>query len=83
MDDYIAARKNVFFTSPDGVLKSNRCLCQLVGYYDCECFVGATLQIDPDGNSFNSNKRKDQRVRRSAQSGFESHRPTPCQPRFG
>ena len=51
MDDYIAARKNVFFTSPDGVLKSNRCLCQLVGYYDCECFVGATLQIDPDGNS--------------------------------
>jgi malonate decarboxylase alpha subunit len=23
----------------------------LVGYYDCECFVGATLQIDPDGNS--------------------------------
>jgi len=51
MDDYIAARKNVFFTSPDGVLKSNRCLCQLVGYYDSECFVGATLQIDPDGNS--------------------------------
>jgi len=51
MEDYIAARKNVFFTSPDGVLKSNRCLGQLVGYYDCECFVGATLQIDPDGNS--------------------------------
>lgn len=51
MDDYIAARKNIFFTSPDGVLKSNRCLCQLVGHYDCECFVGATLQIDSDGNS--------------------------------
>ena len=51
MDDYIAARKEVFFTSPDGVLKSSRCMAQLVGYYDCECFVGATLQIDPDGNS--------------------------------
>jgi malonate decarboxylase alpha subunit len=51
MEDYIAARKNIFFASPDGVLKSNRCLCQLVGYYDCECFVGATLQIDADGNS--------------------------------
>jgi malonate decarboxylase alpha subunit len=51
MDDYIAARKNIFFSSPDGVLKSNRCLCQMVGYYDCECFVGATLQIDGDGNS--------------------------------
>ena len=51
MDDYIAARKDIFFTSPDGVLKSSRCLAQLVGYYDCECFVGATLQIDPDGNS--------------------------------
>ena len=51
MDEYIAARKDVFFTSPDGVLKSNRCLCQLVGFYDSECFVGATLQVDADGNS--------------------------------
>ncbi|MEN8246949.1 MAG: malonate decarboxylase subunit alpha [Thermodesulfobacteriota bacterium] len=51
MDDYIASQKNVFFTSPDGVLKSSRCLCQMVGFYDCECFVGATLQIDADGNS--------------------------------
>ena len=51
MDDYIAARKDIFFTSPDGVLKSNRCLCQLVGLYDSECFVGATLQVDADGNS--------------------------------
>lgn len=51
MDDYIASQKNVFFTSPDGVLKSSRSLCQMVGFYDCECFVGATLQIDADGNS--------------------------------
>lgn len=51
MDDYIAARKDVFFTSPDGVLKSSRCLCQMVGLYDSECFVGATLQMDADGNS--------------------------------
>jgi malonate decarboxylase alpha subunit len=26
-------------------------MCQMVGFYDCECFVGATLQIDADGNS--------------------------------
>jgi malonate decarboxylase alpha subunit len=51
MDEYIAAHKDVFFTSPDGVLKSNRCLCQVIGFYDSECFVGATLQIDADGNS--------------------------------
>jgi len=51
MDEYVAARKDVFFTSPDGVLKSNRCLCQMIGFYDSECFVGATLQIDADGNS--------------------------------
>lgn len=51
MDDYIAARKNIFFTSHDGVLRSNRSICQMIGYYDSECFVGATLQIDPDGNS--------------------------------
>jgi malonate decarboxylase alpha subunit len=51
MDDYIASRKEIFFTSADGVLKSNRCLCQMIGFYDCECFVGATLQIDSNGNS--------------------------------
>lgn len=51
MEDYIAARKDIFFTSPDGVLRSNRLICQMIGYSDSECFVGATLQIDPDGNS--------------------------------
>ncbi len=51
MDDYIESKKDIFFTSADGVLKSSRCLSQMVGYYDCECFIGATLQIDPDGNS--------------------------------
>lgn len=52
MEEYIAARRGIFFSSPeDGVLKSNRCMSQLVGFYDCECFVGSTLQIDPDGNS--------------------------------
>ncbi len=51
MDEYIAARKNIFFTSRDGVLRSNRMICQMIGLYDTECFVGATLQIDPYGNS--------------------------------
>jgi len=51
MADYIAARKDVFFTGPDGVLKSNRPLCQLIGHYAVDCFVGSTLQIDAYGNS--------------------------------
>jgi len=51
MDEYVAARKNIFFASREGVLRSNRMVCQMVGLYDAECFVGATLQIDPYGNS--------------------------------
>lgn len=51
MEKYIAARQNVFFTCHEGVLKSNRLLCHAVGYYDIDCFVGSTLQIDADGNS--------------------------------
>lgn len=51
MDRYIAANKDVFFTSHDGVLKSNRPFCQMAGHYAIDCFVGATLQIDRFGNS--------------------------------
>lgn len=51
MAGYIAARKDIFFTGPDGVLKSNRPLCQLIGHYAIDCFVGSTLQVDAYGNS--------------------------------
>ncbi|WP_348761618.1 malonate decarboxylase subunit alpha [uncultured Salinisphaera sp.] len=51
MEDYVAARGDVFFTGHDGSLRSNRAFCQLAGQYAADMFIGATLQIDPDGNS--------------------------------
>ncbi len=51
MEDYIAARSDIFHTCHDGVLKSNRFISHLVGYYGIDIFIGSTLQIDGDGNS--------------------------------
>ncbi|ACK52099.1 malonate decarboxylase, alpha subunit [Methylocella silvestris BL2] len=51
MDDYIEARPDIFFTGPDGSLRSNRAFCQTAGLYACDMFIGATLQIDLAGNS--------------------------------
>ncbi len=51
MERYIEARSDVFFTGPDGSLRSNRVLCQLAGQYGVDMFIGATLQIDGDANS--------------------------------
>lgn len=51
MNDYVAARSDIFFTGKDGSLRSNRMLGQLAGHYACDAFVGATLQIDIEGNS--------------------------------
>jgi malonate decarboxylase alpha subunit len=51
MEDYIRARPDVFFTGPDGSLRSNRALCQAAGHYACDLFIGSTLQIDLAGNS--------------------------------
>ncbi|WP_227938324.1 malonate decarboxylase subunit alpha [Alkalihalobacillus deserti] len=51
MEDYIAARPDVFFTGRDGSMRSNRTLCQLAGQYAVDLFVGSTLQMDRDGNS--------------------------------
>src|SRR6202161_4658963 len=51
MDQYIAARPDIFFTGRDGSLRSNRVLCQLAGQYAVDAFVGATLQMDGDANS--------------------------------
>src|SRR6201988_4676344 len=51
MDNYIAARPDIFFTGRDGRLRSNRVLCQLAGQYAVDAFVGATLQMDGDANS--------------------------------
>ncbi|MGH6799009.1 MAG: malonate decarboxylase subunit alpha, partial [Roseiarcus sp.] len=51
MDAYIEARSDIFFTGPDGSLRSNRAFCQTAGLYACDVFIGSTLQIDVNGNS--------------------------------
>ena len=51
MEDYIAARPDVFFTGPDGTMRSNRAFSQAAGHYACDMFIGSTLQIDLEGNS--------------------------------
>jgi len=51
MGDYIAARGDIFFTGHDGSLRSNRLICQTIGHYACDMFIGSTLQIDLAGNS--------------------------------
>jgi len=51
MENYVRARSDVFFTGPDGSLRSNRALCQVAGLYACDMFIGSTLQIDLQGNS--------------------------------
>jgi malonate decarboxylase alpha subunit len=51
MNRYTSARPDIFFTGPDGNLRSNRVLAQLAGQYAIDMFIGSTLQIDPDGNS--------------------------------
>lgn len=51
MEDYVRARPDIFFTGPDGSLRSNRAFSQVAGLYACDMFIGSTLQIDLQGNS--------------------------------
>lgn len=51
MENYVAARPDVFFTGKDGSMRSNRALCQVAGQYAVDMFIGSTLQVDGDGNS--------------------------------
>src|SRR3569833_1890415 len=51
MENYIRARPDIFFTGPDGSMRSNRAFCQAAGHYACDMFIGSTLQIDLQGNS--------------------------------
>ncbi|MBL8658534.1 MAG: malonate decarboxylase subunit alpha [Rhodospirillales bacterium] len=51
MERYVAARPDIFFTGPDGTLRSNRTFSQMAGLYACDLFIGATLQLDLQGNS--------------------------------
>ena len=51
MEDYVAARRDLFFVGPDGSMRSNRAFSQTAGHYAIDMFIGGTLQIDPYGNS--------------------------------
>jgi malonate decarboxylase alpha subunit len=51
MEDYVAARPQIFFTGVGGTLRSNRALCQTAGLYACDLLIGSTLQMDLQGNS--------------------------------
>ncbi|MEI8631972.1 malonate decarboxylase subunit alpha [Vibrio sp. PP-XX7] len=51
MEEYARHRPDVFFTGPDGSMRSNRTMCQLAGQYAADMFIGSTLQMDPQGNS--------------------------------
>ncbi|NTY86030.1 malonate decarboxylase subunit alpha [Serratia fonticola] len=46
MENYIAARPDIFFTGSDGSMRSNRAFCQMAGQYAVDMFIGSTLQID-------------------------------------
>jgi malonate decarboxylase alpha subunit len=51
MERYVSERADIFPVGADGNLRSNRALAQAAGQYACDLFVGATLQIDAQGNS--------------------------------
>lgn len=51
MEQYVAQRSDVFFTGPDGTMRSNRAFSQLAGLYATDLFIGSTLQMDAAANS--------------------------------
>ena len=51
MENYVAARPDIFTLGRDGSLRSNRCISQLAGLYGIDMFVGSTLQMDQYGNA--------------------------------
>src|SRR5450830_1772676 len=51
MEDYIRARSDVFFTGPDGSMRSNSTFSQAAGHYALDLFFGRSLHIDLNGHS--------------------------------
>lgn len=56
MNEYVRSKPDIFFTGRDGSLRSNRLFGQLAGHYGCDVFIGATLQMDAQGNSSTATK---------------------------
>lgn len=51
MADYIRSKPDIFPVGRDGGMRSNRAFGQMCGHYATDMFIGASLQIDPQGNS--------------------------------
>jgi len=58
MERYTAARSDIFFTGRDGSFHSNRAMGQLAGHYAIDMFIGASLQVDINGNSSTVSKKR-------------------------
>ena len=56
MERYVSSHADIFPVGADGNLRSNRALAQVAGHYACDLFIGATLQIDAQGNSSTATK---------------------------
>ncbi len=76
---YIRARSDVYFTGPDGSLRSNRAFCQVAGLYACDMFIGSTLQIDLQGNSSTVTTSRIAGLRRRAEHGRRCARAAPSE----
>lgn len=50
MEAYVSSKPDIFPLGRDGSLRSNRFYGQMAGHY-ADMFIGATLQLDPLGNS--------------------------------
>ncbi|MCX6983382.1 MAG: malonate decarboxylase subunit alpha [Lentisphaerae bacterium] len=48
---YISSKPDIFPVGRDGGMRSNRAFGQMCGHYATDMFIGASLQIDPQGNS--------------------------------
>ncbi len=51
MGRYISSKPDIFPVGRDGGMRSNRAFGQMCGHYATDMFIGASLQIDPQGNS--------------------------------
>jgi len=51
MKEYVQAHSDIFCLGPDGHMRSSRCNAHIAGLYAIDLFLGATLQMDPYGNS--------------------------------
>jgi malonate decarboxylase alpha subunit len=51
MSRYISSKPDIFPVGRDGGMRSNRAFGQMCGHYATDMFIGASLQIDPQGNS--------------------------------